>query len=100
MQFEHWLTAQFSPTALVSLARIGKAIAEHDFACVQGRQNDLIYMLRSRRKHQRQFRDGRKSGGTRIQKQAPNFLSGVSSAGLSRHNNRGSGLAQLLRKAG
>src|SRR5207249_1396986 len=35
----------------------------------------------------------------RVQKQAPNFLAGISSAGFARNHNRKSLLAQFLRKA-
>src|SRR5205823_7711404 len=99
MQFEHWLTAQFASPSLVSFARVGEAITKHNLSRTQPGKNHFLNMLRTRREHQRQLRHRRKARSPRVQKQAPNFLAGISSAGFARNHNRKSLLAQFLRKA-
>src|SRR4051812_28340916 len=99
MQFENWLTAKFAPPSLVSFARVGEAITKHNLSRTQPRKDYFLNMLRTRRKHQRQLRHGRKPRGARVQKQVPNFLACISSAGFACDHNRKSLPLQLLRKA-
>src|SRR5215475_1594747 len=55
MQFQDRDTAQPASAALVGLAGISKAVAQHDISGCKGRQNDFLNMLSTRCKHQRQF---------------------------------------------
>ncbi len=84
MQPQHDLAAQLAAAALVSLAGIGEAVAQHPLAAMQCGQNQLVNMLGAVGKHQRQLRQRRKPGSPRAEQNAAQLLSQRGAAGLGR----------------
>src|SRR5277367_3867358 len=87
MQRKYRLAAQFASASLICLRRIGKAIAENDFAFGQRGLNHLRDMLRPGSEHESQLSQRSKRGSFRIQQELANFLSSRRAARLPRHHN-------------
>ena len=87
VQYQHGLRAQFAAAALVSLGRIGVAIAKHDMPFRQRWQYHFMQMLRTRGKHQGHLGQGRQSRSRRMQQHFADLLSGRGAAGFARNRN-------------
>ena len=72
MHLQHRLRAQLAASTLVSLGRIGEAIAEHDASFGERGQNDLVNVLGAGSEHERHFRERRKSRGGGVQQHVAN----------------------------
>ena len=98
MQLQHRFTPQLPPASLIRLRRIRKAIANHNRAALQRRQNQLSNVLRPRGEHQGHLRHRREPLRSRIQKHPPDLLSRCRPARLARFDNLVPLRAQHLRQ--
>src|SRR5450755_3132046 len=76
MHPEYRIPAQLAASPLVSLGRIGEAIAEYDTSFGKRGQNDFMNVLGAGSKHERQFCKRRKSRGGGVQQHVANLLAG------------------------
>src|SRR5208282_1663785 len=98
VQLEHCLRTQLASPALVSLGRIGEAIAKHDAPFGKRRQNDLVNMLCARGEHERHLCHRRKSRSRGVQQDFANLFARSSSAGFAGYRDGKTVRAQRARQ--
>ncbi len=77
MQLQHRLRAQLAACTLVSLGRIGEAIAEHNASFGERGQNDLVNVLGAGSEHEGHFSKRRKARGGGVQQHVANLFARI-----------------------
>jgi hypothetical protein len=83
MQVQNYLRAKPPTISLVSLGTVRVSIAQHDFSHFERRLDDFFHVLSAIGKHQRELRDGRKTGGSGIEQNRTNVLADCAATGLA-----------------
>jgi len=74
VHLQHGLRAQLAASTLVSLGRVGEAIAEHNASFGERGQNDLVNVLGAGSEHEGHFRKRGKSGGGGVEQHFANLF--------------------------
>ncbi len=90
---------QAASVALIRESGIDEAIAQHDFACLEGGPNHVGYVLRASRIHQQRL-GHRTDVKAVVQKESADRIPDGRAAGFPRHQDLEAGSAQALREAG
>jgi len=83
VESEHRIRAELAAAALVGFGGVGEAVAEDDFAGVEGGLNDFGDGLGAVGEHKSHFGHGIEGGGAGIEDQGADAVAGFSAAGLA-----------------
>lgn len=89
-------TSQFATRALIGLGGVGEAVAEDGFAFGHGGLDYFPDVLGTGGKHQSHLRQRTQLGGSGVQNEVSDFLSGSSPAGFAGHEDRHTACTQGL----